>query len=114
MGIGSLGYEIWAHTGDRASYPPTPITDPQADIDHDAYKEELSPPLPPTNDTCHYLELKLERQKKLLADRQKWDATHWNVATMGPSPHEGAIAETENAIAKLENKIYQCKKQKCR
>jgi RHS repeat-associated protein len=113
IGVGSLGYEIWAHTGSRAGYPPAPILDPQADIDHDDYKEKLSRPLPPTNDICHYLELKLARQQQLMADRDAWDAKHWDTATMGPSPHAGANAEAQGAIDRLKNKIYQCKKQKC-
>ena len=81
-----------------AAKPPR-STDPQADIDHDAYKREYNKPPPPGLDPCEMLKWRLAREKAVRAARMAFDAKY------GQPWHTQAIADGARAIKKLEDQI---------
>jgi hypothetical protein len=88
----------WAAHADGASW----IDNPEAKADWEDYKARYSAPPPPDMDPCQRLRWKLEREKRLLRDRQAWDAK-WL-----PGRHADANAQTMRAIRRLEKLIEEC------
>lgn len=79
------------------------VSDPQAQAEHDAYKQQYRTPPPPFKDPCEELRWRLKREEELLRARREWDAK-WL-----PGRHEGMNGEiqSENAIRKLRDKLKQ-------
>lgn len=82
-----------------ASKKPPRSKDPQADIDHDAYKNAYNAPPPPGLDPCELLKWKLAREKAVMAARQTFDATY------GAAWHTQAILDGARAIKNIEAQI---------
>jgi len=80
---------------------PPRVNDPQAQADHDDYKNRYNEPPPPFKDPCDELRWKLKREEDLLRSRRAWDAK-WL-----PGRHAGMSGEvqSENAIKKLKEKM---------
>ena len=79
------------------------VNDPQAQAEHDAYKQRYKEPPPPFKDPCEELRWRLEREEDLLRARQAWDAK-WL-----PGRHSGMNGEVQsnNAIKKWKDKLKQ-------
>jgi RHS repeat-associated protein len=78
------------------------IDNPEARADWEEYKARYDAPPPPDMDPCQRLRWKLEREKRLLQDRQTWDAK-WL-----PGRHADANAQSMRAIKRLERLIEAC------
>lgn len=76
------------------------VNDPQAQAEHDAYKQRYNEPPPPFKDPCEELRWRLKREEDLLRARQAWDAK-WL-----PGRHAGMNGEIQSktAIRKLQRK----------
>jgi RHS repeat-associated protein len=81
-----------------AAKPPR-STDPQADIDHKAYKDEYDKKPPPGLDPCEFLKWKLAREKAVMGARMAFDAKY------GQPWHTQPIADGARAIKKIEDQI---------
>lgn len=79
------------------------VSDPQAQAEHDDYKQQYREPPPPFKDPCEELRWRLKREEELLRARREWDAK-WL-----PGRHAGMNGEiqSENAIRKLREKLKQ-------
>jgi RHS repeat-associated protein len=77
---------------------PPRINNPEADREHDEYKARYLEPEPPNLDRCQRLLWKLNKEKRLLQDRQAWDAK-WQPA------HAAANAQSLRAIKNLEDEL---------
>jgi hypothetical protein len=79
------------------------VNDPQAQTEHDEYKQRYGEPPPPLKDPCDELRWRLKRKEELLRARRAWDAK-WL-----PGRHDGMSGETQsqNAIRKLKERIKQ-------
>jgi len=78
------------------------VNDPQAQAEHDAYKNR-SLQQPPPGDECETLRWLLQREKDVVQAMQAWDAK-WL-----PGRHAEAIRQRTNGINKLQQRI----KDKC-
>lgn len=83
------------------------IDDPDATAQWDDYKARYNEPPPPGLDECQLLKWKLEREKRLLHDREAWDAS-WS-----PGRHASANQQSRNAIRRLEAQIRRKCKDQC-
>lgn len=83
----------------QASKKPPRSKDPQADIDHKAYKDEYDKPPPPGLDPCEFLKWKLAREKTIQASRQLFEKNY------GAAWHTQAIADGERAIKNIKAQI---------
>lgn len=91
------------------------VDDPDAQREHDEYKERFEEPMPPGMDECERLKWRLRKEERLLRDRRAWDRKWLPGRHDQPGRRGGPSAnqQSEELIKRLKKRIKEVCGDRC-